>query len=64
MPKPAALPLPDTHVVPDPMLEKRKRRHFSTEYKLRILAEADQYKRGELGVLLTWQPETLGRFHL
>ena len=38
--------------MPDPVLEKRTRRHFSTEYKLRIIAQADQCQRGELGALL------------
>ena len=52
MPKPIAFSLADTEVVPDPMLEKRTRRHFSTEYKLRIIAQADQCQRGELGALL------------
>jgi transposase len=52
MPKPVAISLPDTQVVPDPVLEKRTRRHFSTEYKLRIIAQADQCQRGELGALL------------
>ncbi len=52
MPKPVAASLPDTQVVPDPVLEKRTRRHFSTEYKLRIIAQADQCQRGELGALL------------
>ena len=52
MPKPIAGSLPDTQVAPEPMLEKRTRRHFSTEYKLRIIAQADQCQRGELGALL------------
>jgi transposase len=52
MPKPVALSLQDTQVIPDPMLEKRTRRQFSTEYKLRIIAQADQCQRGELGALL------------
>jgi transposase len=52
MPKPAVHALPDTQVVPDPMLEKRTRRQFSTEYKLRIIAQADQCRHGELGALL------------
>ena len=52
MPKPIADALPDTQVVPDPMLEKRTRRSFTTEYKLRIIAQADQCQRGELGALL------------
>lgn len=52
MPKPIALSLPDNQVVPDPALEKRTRRHFSTEYKLRIIAQADLCQHGELGALL------------
>ena len=52
MPKPIVSSMPDTQVVPDPMLEKRTRRQFSTEYKLRIIAQADQCRRGELGALL------------
>ena len=52
MPKPVASSLPDSQVVPEPMLEKRTRRRFSTEYKLRIIAQADQCQRGELGALL------------
>jgi transposase len=34
------------------MLEKRSRRQFSIEYKLRIIAQADQCRHGELGALL------------
>ena len=52
MPKPVAFSLPDSQVVPEPMLEKRTRRRFSTEYKLRIIAQADQCQHGELGALL------------
>ena len=52
MPKPVVETVLDTQVVPDPMLEKRTHRRFSTEYKLRIIAEADQCRRGELGSLL------------
>ena len=52
MPKPVAFSLPGSQVVPEPMLEKRTRRRFSTEYKLRIIAQADQCQRGELGALL------------
>ncbi len=52
MPKPVVSSMPDTQVVPDPLLEKRSRRQFSTEYKLRIIAQADQCRRGELGALL------------
>lgn len=43
---------PESQVVPDPSLEKRKRRVHSLEYKMRILAEADNCKHGELGVML------------
>jgi transposase len=43
---------PDTQVTPEPTLEKRSRRAFTTEYKLRILAQADNCKHGELGALL------------
>ncbi len=43
---------PDTQVTPEPALEKRTRRQFKPEYKLRIIAEADGCKHGELGALL------------
>lgn len=39
-------------VTPKPELEKRTRRKFSMEYKLRIIAEADACQHGELGALL------------
>jgi transposase-like protein len=51
MPKPESQ-IPDNQVLPDAQLEKRTRRRFSTEYKLRILVEADQCAHGELGQLL------------
>ena len=51
MPKPISK-LPKPEVVPDPKLEKRIRRAFTTEYKLRILQQADACKHGELGELL------------
>lgn len=51
MPKPVS-EQPDTQVKPDPNLEKRTRRRFTTEYKLKILAQADACKHGELGALL------------
>lgn len=51
MPKPAS-DLPINEVSPAPELEKRTRRAFSTEYKLKVLAEADRCARGELGALL------------
>lgn len=43
---------PDTQVTPEPALEKRTRRQLTPEYKLRILAQADSCKRGELGAIL------------
>jgi transposase len=43
---------PETQVTPLPALEKRIRRQFKPEYKLRIIAEADACKHGELGALL------------
>ncbi len=43
---------PATQVIPEPALEKRTRRQFKPEYKLRIMAEADACKHGELGALL------------
>jgi len=52
MPKPVELNLPRREVTPDPQVEKRTRRSFSAEYKLRIIAEADQCRHGELGALL------------
>ena len=51
MPKPQST-LPVTQVTPDPVLEKRTRRQFTPEYKLRIIAQADACKHGELGALL------------
>jgi len=51
MPKPST-ELPENQVTADPSLEKRTRRYFTTEYKLRILAAADACKHGELGALL------------
>ena len=51
MPRPIS-ELPDPQVVPAPALEKRTRRRFSTEYKLRILAQADACAYGELSALL------------
>lgn len=41
-----------TQVTPDPKLEKRGRRQFSTDYKLKILNEAKACQYGELGALL------------
>ncbi len=42
----------DTQVSPEPTLEKRTRRTFQAEYKLRIIAEAEACKHGELGAFL------------
>ena len=44
--------MPNTQVTPEPKLEKRSRRTFKPEYKLRIVQEADACKHGELGALL------------
>jgi len=51
MPKPDS-ELSHTQVTPEPALEKRTRRGFTPEYKLRIIAEADACRHGELGGLL------------
>lgn len=51
MPKPLLVGV-DTQVTPDPILEKRARRSFATEYKLKIITLADQCAHGELGALL------------
>jgi transposase-like protein len=51
MPKPAP-EQPETQVLPDPALEKRSRRRFSTEFKLGVIARADACQYGELGELL------------
>ncbi len=44
--------LPESEVLPAPELEKRTRRTFKPEYKLRIINEANACKHGELGALL------------
>jgi transposase len=42
-----------SEAVPDPELKRPKRRHFSAEYKLKILKQADACKKqGEVGALL------------
>ena len=51
MPKPSSA-LPDNQIKPDPSLEKRTRRKFTADYKMRIITEADACKHGELGALL------------
>jgi len=50
MPKPATPA--DPKVEPNPALEKRSRRTFTTEYKLSIIQQADACQHGELGKLL------------
>ena len=52
MPKPVNPQLPESQVTPDPILEKRSRRVFTSEYKIRIVAEADSCVHGELTQLL------------
>lgn len=52
MPKPVTDELPETKVTADPKLEKRVRRNHPLEYKIKIIAEADACKHGELGQLL------------
>lgn len=51
MPKPHS-DQPEAQVTPEPALEKRTRRQFKPEYKLRIMAEADACQHGQLGALL------------
>lgn len=51
MPK-SVTPLPSPEVKPDPALEKRTRRVFSADYKLKIIHQADACKHGQLGELL------------
>ena len=52
VPKPVTPEPETTQVKPEPALEKRSRRIFSAEYKLRIVQEADACEHGELGALL------------
>ena len=51
MPKPRS-ETSSTQITPEPSLEKRTRRKFTTEYKLRIIGQADTCQYGELGALL------------
>ena len=51
MPKPSS-ETSSTQITPEPALEKRTRRKFTTEYKLRIIAQAHACQYGELGALL------------
>ena len=41
-----------TQVTPDPTIEKPTRRKFTAEYKLKIIAEANACRYGELGASL------------
>ena len=50
MPKPTTAV--DPMVKPEPNLERRIRRVFTSDYKLSILQQADACKHGELGALL------------
>lgn len=42
----------NTQVKPDPTLEKRSRRTFTGEYKLKIIRLVDECEHGEIGPLL------------
>ena len=44
--------LPEQQLKPEAALEKRTRRVFTADYKLRIIQKADLYQQGELGELL------------
>jgi transposase-like protein len=52
MPKPTTDLKVDTEVKADPALEKRTRRTFTADYKLRMVQQADACAHGELGALL------------
>jgi transposase len=45
MPKPPSQ-TPNTQVTPEPALEKRTRRTYKAEYKMKIIAQADACKHG------------------
>ncbi len=51
MPK-SSSSVPETQVKPEHALEKRARRTYNAEYKMKIIAQADACKYGELGALL------------
>ena len=44
--------MPDSEVIPNAELEKRSRRVFTDDYKLRIVTEANECAHGEIGALL------------
>ncbi len=46
------MPKPETKIIPEPVIEKRGRRIFTTDYKLSIIQQADACKHGEIGMLL------------
>ncbi len=52
MPKPLTSDVPQSKVTPDPKLEKRTRRKYSADYKLKIIEKANACQHGELGKLL------------
>lgn len=62
VPKSSSVALPDAQVLPAPSAERRTRRLHSVEYKLAILAEADQCQHGEVAALL--RRERLHSSHL
>jgi len=41
--------LPEAKVDPLPELERHTRRRFSTEYKLKVIAQAETCRHGEVG---------------
>ena len=45
-------PLPEQQVKPEAALERRTRRIFTADYKLKIIQKADLCQQGELGKLL------------
>ena len=45
-------PLPEQQVKPEAALERRTRRIFTADYKLKIIQKADLCQQGELGELL------------
>lgn len=52
MPQPLKIALPQSKITPDPKLEKRTRRKYSADYKLKIIERANACQHGELGKLL------------
>ncbi len=54
--------LPESQVAPNPFLEKRTRRQFTADYKLRMITGALACKRGELAALLRSETRPTIRF--